>query len=120
MLRTFCRAKIHRATITDASLDYVGSMTIPRDLMERLDIQEGEQVTIANVNNGERWTTYAIPGKKKQFSLNGAAARLGCIGDKVIIMTWAQVNEQEARSFKMKVALMDEQNNVVEVLNERP
>jgi aspartate 1-decarboxylase len=113
MLRPFCRCKIHQATVTAASLDYVGSMTIPEDLMKRLNIMEGEQVEIANMNNGERWTTYAITGKKAgEFSLNGAAARLGQIGDRLIIMVFAQLDEKELKDFRMKVAFMDATNKV--------
>ena len=114
MLRPFCRCKIHQATVTGASLDYIGSMTIPEDLMHRLDIREGEQVEVANINNGERWTTYAIPGKRRgEFTLNGAAARLGQTGDKLIIMLFAQFDESELKSFRMKVAFMDANNDVV-------
>ncbi|MEK7751577.1 MAG: aspartate 1-decarboxylase, partial [Acidobacteriota bacterium] len=76
MLRTFCRCKIHHATVTHLRLDYVGSMTIPADMMKRLDIRDGEQVDVVNMNNGQRWTTYAIQGKRGEYCLNGAAARL--------------------------------------------
>ncbi|HYG75646.1 MAG TPA: aspartate 1-decarboxylase [Planctomycetota bacterium] len=114
MLRPFCRCKIHHATVTDASIDYVGSMTIPEDMMARLDIREGEQVEVANINNGERWTTYAITGKKAgHYSLNGAAARLGQVGDRLIIMVFAHLDEKEAASHRMKVAFLDAQNKVV-------
>jgi aspartate 1-decarboxylase len=113
MLRPFCRCKIHRATVTDASVDYVGSMTIPEDLMQKLDIREGEQVEVANVNNGERWTTYAITGKKAgEFSLNGAAARLGSIGDKIIIMVYCMLDEKELANYRMKIAFMNDKNKV--------
>jgi aspartate 1-decarboxylase len=113
MLRPFCRCKIHHATVTDASLDYVGSMTIPEDIMRKLDIREGEQVDIANMANGERWTTYAITGKEAgRYSLNGAAARLGAIGDKLIIMVYCLLDEKEAASHRMKVAYLDEKNRV--------
>lgn len=116
MLRPFCRCKIHQATVTDASLDYVGSMTIPEDMMRRLNIQEGERVEVANINNGERWTTYAITGKKAGgYSLNGAAARLGQIGDRLIIMIFAYLDEKEALSHRMKVAFLDEKNRVVKM-----
>jgi aspartate 1-decarboxylase len=116
MLRPFCRCKIHLATVTGASLDYVGSMTIPEDLMRRLDIREGEQVEIANVNNGERWTTYAIGGREPgRFTLNGAAARLGQPGDRLIIMVYAFLTDEELRKYRMKVAFMDEKNLVARV-----
>ena len=116
MLRPFCRCKIHQATITDSSLNYIGSMTIPEDIMRELDIREGEQVEVANINNGERWTTYAIPGQKHgHFTLNGAAARLGQIGDRVIIMIFAHLNEEEVKSFRMKIAYMDTHNEVIRI-----
>jgi aspartate 1-decarboxylase len=116
MLRPFCRCKIHHATVTRASLNYVGSMTIPAKLMKLLDIREGEQVDVVNINTGTRWTTYAITGKKDDdFSLNGAAARLGEIGDQLIIMIYALLNEEEARSHRMKVAYLGERNKVLRV-----
>jgi aspartate 1-decarboxylase len=116
MLRPFCRCKIHRATVTDASLDYVGSMTIPEDMMRKLNIHDGEQVEVANINNGERWTTYAITGKKSgEYCLNGAAARLGQVGDKLIIMVFAQLDEKEVQNYRMKIAFLDEKNRVVKM-----
>jgi aspartate 1-decarboxylase len=114
MLRPFCRCKIHHAIVTDASIDYVGSMTIPEDIMRKLDIREGEQVDVANVANGERWTTYAITGKKPNcYELNGAAAHLGKVGDKLIIMIYALLDEKEAASHRIKIAFLGEGNNVV-------
>jgi aspartate 1-decarboxylase len=114
MLRPFLRCKIHHATVTDASLDYVGSMTIPQDLMKKLDIEEGEQVEVANLNNGERWTTYALPGKKNGvFTLNGAAARMGAVGDKLIIMVYCLLNEQEVKDHRLKVAFLGEGNKLL-------
>lgn len=113
MLRPFCRVKIHRAVITEANVDYIGSMTIPEDLMARLDIREGEQVEVANVNNGERWTTYAITGKKAGvYTLNGAAAHLGKPGDRIIIMVFALYDEKEARNHRMKIAFMNDRNEI--------
>jgi len=114
MLRTFCRCKIHHATVTAASLDYIGSMTIPEDMMRRLNILEGEQVEVANMSNGERWTTYAISGKKAgEYSLNGAAARLGQLGDKLIIMVYAMLDEKEVQNYRLKIAFLDVQNKLV-------
>ena len=82
--------------------------------MRKLDIREGEQVDVANLNNGERWTTYAITGKEAgDFSLNGAAARLGQIGDRLIIMIYAQLDEKEVQAHRMKIAFMDAQNKLV-------
>jgi aspartate 1-decarboxylase len=116
MLRPVLRCKIHRATITDSSLDYVGSMTIPEELMRKLDIREGEQVEIANINTGGRWTTYAIPGKKENgFCLNGAAARQGQVGDKIIIMVYCMLDEKELKTYRAKVAFMDDKNRVAKL-----
>lgn len=117
MLRTVLHAKVHRATITDASLDYVGSMTIPRELMSKLDILDGEEVLIANVTNGQRWTTYAIPGDRPDgFCLNGAAARYGQPGDLVIIMVFAQMETAEARKHKARIAVMAPGNRVEKII----
>jgi aspartate 1-decarboxylase len=89
-------------------------MTIPASLMKRLDIREGEQVDVVNINTGARWTTYAIPGKKDgDYCLNGAAARLGALGDKLIIIVYALLNEEEARNHRMKVAYLGEKNKIV-------
>ena len=116
MLRPFCRCKIHQCAVTDANLEYVGSMTIPEDMMRLLDIREGEQVECANIANGERWTTYAITGKKAgEYCLNGAAAHLGKVGDRLIIMIFALLDEKEAQNHRMKVAFLDEKNRVVKM-----
>lgn len=117
MLRSVLHAKIHRATITDASLNYVGSMTIPRELMRQLDILDGEEVLVANIANGLRWTTYAIVGEEPgRFCLNGAAARYGQPGDLIIIMVFAQMDQAEARTHKAKVAVMGEGNRVEQII----
>ncbi len=88
-------------------------MTIPEDLMHRLDICDGEQIEVANIANGERWTTYAISGKKAgEFTLNGAAARLGQTGDRLIIMVFAHLDDEELKNFRMKVAFMDAKNQL--------
>jgi aspartate 1-decarboxylase len=116
MLRPVCRCKIHHATVTDASVDYVGSMTIPEDIMKRLNIIEGEQVDVANVNNGERWTTYALTGKKAgDFCLNGAAAHLGKIGDRLIIMVYCMLDEKELKDYRLKIAFMDDKNRIARI-----
>ena len=113
MLRPVCRCKIHHAVVTSADVNYVGSMTIPGDVMKRLNIIEGEQVDVANVANGERWTTYALTGKMPgDFCLNGAAAHLGKVGDKLIIMIFAQLDPKEVESFRMKIAFMGPDNRV--------
>lgn len=121
MLRTMCRVKIHRARVNEASLNYIGSMTIPSDLMRKLDILEGEQVDVVNVQTGARWTTYAISGKKKRhFCLNGAAARLGAPGDILILMLYAQMDEAEARGHRIQVAHMRPDNSVARIVRGFP
>jgi len=116
MLRTMLRVKIHRAVVTEADLNYVGSMTIPKKLMQKLDILEGEQLDVVNINTGARWTTYAIPGAKADgFCLNGAAARLGAPGDRVIIMIYAQLDERELRQHRMQIAHMTDDNKVARI-----
>jgi aspartate 1-decarboxylase len=119
MLRTLLHAKIHRATITDASLNYVGSMTVPRDLMQKLDILNGEEVLVANISTGVRWTTYVIVGEEPgQFCLNGAAARYGQPGDLIILMIFARMDEAEARTHKAKIAIMGEGNRVEKIIEQ--
>ena len=108
-----CRVKIHRARVTETDPDYPGSMTIPERLMRELDILHGEQVDVVNINNGNRWTTYAIGGPDAaSFCLNGAAARLGRPGDLIIIMIYAQMEEAEARKHKINTAYMGAENRV--------
>lgn len=118
MFRMMCRAKIHRAILSEADLNYVGSMTIPRDILSKLDILEGEQVDVLNVNTGARITTYAITGEKSgYFCLNGAAARHGQPGDVLIIMVYALMEDAAARKHKMKIALMNPDNTVEKFVN---
>ncbi|MDR1847897.1 MAG: aspartate 1-decarboxylase [Bacteroidales bacterium] len=96
------KSKIHRVSVTEADLNYIGSITIDLDLMDAADILENERVYVVNLNNGERFDTYAIKGERGSgvICLNGAAARLAQVGDKVIIMTFATMEREEARSFK--------------------
>ncbi len=116
MLRTMFKSKIHRATVTEANLNYVGSITIDRDLLEAADILEYEQVQVVNINNGARFETYTIAGPAGSgvICLNGAAARLAQPGDLVIIISYAQMDEAELASFQPKVVLVDAQNRIVE------
>lgn len=88
--RTYLRAKIHGIKVTDKNLRYDGSQSLPPSLMEKTGIKPGEQVHVVNVNNGQRWITYAITGKEGECVLNGAAARLGEVGDELIVMAYAQ------------------------------
>jgi len=115
MQRTLCKGKIHRATITQADLNYVGSLTIDEELLERGDILPYEQVHVVNVTTGARFVTYAIKGERGSgtICLNGAAARLGHVGDIIIIITYGQFDDEEARRHEPKVVLVDENNKVI-------
>lgn len=117
MLIEMLKGKIHRARVTQAELNYVGSVTIDRTLMDAVGILEYEKVQIADVDNGERLETYVIAGEAGSgvICLNGAAARCVSTGDKVIIMAYAQVTPEEAQSFKPKVVFVDEANRPVRV-----
>ena len=105
MYRTMCKSKIHRATVTGADLNYVGSITIDPVLMEAADLLEYEQVAVVNVNNGARFETYVIPGSEGEgeICLNGAAARLAHPGDKIIIISYAQYDEAELSTYEPRV-----------------
>lgn len=114
--RTMLKSKIHRATVTDANLNYVGSITIDRDLLDAADIRPYEQVAVVDINNGARFETYAIEGPRGggDVCLNGAAARLVQPGDLVIILTYAQYDEAELGDFEPTVVHVDERNGQVE------
>jgi aspartate 1-decarboxylase len=118
MLRTLVKAKIHRATVTQADLNYVGSLTIDLDLMELCDIIANEQVHIVNVTNGHRMVTYAIEGERGSgvMCLNGAAARHGQKGDIIIVMTFGHFAPEEARRWKPQIVVVDEANSPIEML----
>ena len=111
------KSKIHRATVTQAELNYVGSITIDETLMEAAGIFEYEKVQIADVDNGARFETYVIAGEKGSgiICLNGAAARMVSTGDKVIIMCYAQMTPQEAKENPPKVVFVDEKNSITSV-----
>ena len=110
-------SKIHRATVTDANLNYVGSITIGEELMEAAKMRVGQKVEILNINNGERFSTYVIEGEagKKDICLNGAAARKAQVGDRIIIIAYASISEEERCKFKPRIVLVDENNNIDEV-----
>ena len=110
MIRTMMKSKIHRATVTDADLSYEGSITIDRNLIEMADLLINEKVEIYNCNNGARFSTYVIPGEEGEICLNGAAARHVHRGDIVIIVSYAQMETEEARNFEQKIILVDEKN----------
>jgi len=111
-MRTMLKSKIHRARVTGVHLDYEGSIAIDRDLLAEADILPHEQVHILNLNNGQRFTTYAIEGEKGQVDLRGAAARLAQKGDIVIILTYCQMQDEEARSYEPRVVYVDEKNRI--------
>jgi aspartate 1-decarboxylase len=114
MLRTMCKSKIHRATVTGADLNYIGSITIDPELMEAADLLEYEQVSVVNVNNGARFETYVIPGERGrgEICLNGAAARMVHPGDKVIVISYAQYDEAEMERYRPTFIFVDEQNRI--------
>ena len=112
-------SKIHRAVVTDANLEYVGSITIDKELMEAAKLRVGQKVDIVNINNGERFSTYVIEGErgKRDICLNGAAARKVHKGDKIIIIAYASMELEEADKFKPSIVIVDENNNIVEELS---
>ncbi|MFZ5646145.1 MAG: aspartate 1-decarboxylase [Bacillota bacterium] len=117
MFITVFKSKIHRATVTEANLNYMGSITIDRDLMKAADILPNEKVQIVNNNNGARFETYVIPGQPGSgvICLNGAAARLVQPGDSVIIITYAMMSMEEASSFSPTVVMVDRDNRIAEI-----
>lgn len=119
MILTMLKGKIHRATVTQAELNYMGSITIDKTLMEAAGIIENEKVQIVDNNNGARLETYVIPGKRDSgiICLNGAAARLVQPGDKVIIIAYAQMDEKEAKEYKPKVVFVNDDNSIKEITN---
>jgi aspartate 1-decarboxylase len=114
MQRIMCKGKIHRAHITQAELYYEGSLTLDTTLMDAAGMLPYERVQIVNVNNGSRFETYLIPGKKNSgvVCLNGAAARLGAVGDQVIIISYAIYNEEELKKFKPLKVFVDKNNKI--------
>lgn len=116
-MRTMLKGKIHRATVTQADLHYEGSITIDRALMEAADILPFEQVAVLDVNNGARLTTYAIEGERDsgQICINGAAAHLVDAGDIVIILTYSDMDEIEARNHRPSLVYVDEKNRIVRI-----
>lgn len=121
MIYTMMHGKIHRATVTEANLNYVGSITIDEDLLDAAGILPGEKVQIVNNNNGARLETYTISGKRGSgvICLNGAAARCALEGDIVIIIAYAQMDEKEAKALEPKVVLVDKQNHIVKNFEEK-
>lgn len=117
MYRYMLHSKIHRATVTQADLHYVGSLTIDMDLMEAADLLPGQQVDVVDVDNGNRLTTYAIEGERGSgiLCINGAAARLISPGDTVIIIAYASMSDEDARTHDPNVVFVDKDNRIIEV-----
>lgn len=121
MIRTMMYGKIHRARVTEANLNYVGSITIDVDILDAVDILPNEKVAIVNNNNGARLETYVIEGERGsgKICLNGAAARLVQVDDVIIIMNYVQVTNEEAKNLSPKVAVMNERNEIIEMIHEK-
>ncbi|WAA13738.1 aspartate 1-decarboxylase [Fervidibacillus halotolerans] len=119
MYRMFMKAKLHRATVTEANLNYVGSITIDEDLLDAVGMAPNEKVQIVNNNNGARFETYIIPGKRKSgtICLNGAAARLVQPGDVVIIISYCLLRDDEVKHHRPKVAILNKRNEIVEMID---
>lgn len=120
MYRTMMKSKIHRATVTEANLQYVGSITIDAALMEAVDILPNEKVQIVNNNNGARFETYVIPGERNSgvICLNGSAARQVQVGDQIIIITYAMLTDEAARQYQPKVVFVDDENHQIKLASE--
>lgn len=118
MLLTILKAKLHRATVTEANLNYTGSITIDRHLIDESGLLPHEKVQIVNINNGARFETYVIEGPRNSgiICLNGAAARLVQPGDKIIVMAYVQLTPEEAKGFEPKVLLLNDDNTILERL----
>jgi aspartate 1-decarboxylase len=117
MMRVILKSKIHRAHVTEANIDYEGSISIDKNLMEAADILPYEQVQVLDINNGARLTTYAIEAEPDsgEIGIQGAAARLVSVGDKVIILSYCQVEDEQAHNFAPKLVYVDENNNIAEI-----
>ncbi len=115
MLIQICKSKIGHARITEADLRYEGSITVDADILDAVEIIPFEKVDVLNLNNGNRFETYAIAGKRGsgEFCLNGPAARLGLVGDEIIVLSYALAEPQEAKSIKTKIVFLDEKNKII-------
>ncbi|BAK48182.1 MAG: aspartate 1-decarboxylase [Lachnospiraceae bacterium] len=119
MFITMLKGKIHRAVVSQAELNYVGSITVDEDLLDAAGIMEYEKVQIVDVNNGERFETYTIKGERGSgmICLNGAAARCASVGDRIIIMSYAQMTPEEAKEIKPSVVFVDDDNHISRITN---
>ena len=113
---TMLYSKLHRATVTDANLNYVGSITIDQNLLDAANMRVGQKIDIVNINNGERFSTYIISGERDSgdICLNGAAARKVHVGDKIIIIAYASMNEKEADEHKPKIVILEDDNTIAQ------
>ena len=114
MMIEMLKSKIHRATVTEADIDYTGSITIDPALCDAVGLREFEKVDVLDIDNGARLTTYVILGEPGEICVNGAAARLVQRGDRVIIVSYAQIESAEAETFRPKIVILDDDNRVVE------
>ncbi|HLF18308.1 MAG TPA: aspartate 1-decarboxylase [Candidatus Omnitrophota bacterium] len=112
MFIEFCKSKIGHGHITEAQLHYEGSITVDEAVLKAADIIPGEKVEVLNMNNGNRFTTYAIAGKTGEICLNGPAARLGLVGDQVVILSYAIMDPKEAKTAKTKIVYLDQNNKI--------
>lgn len=117
MIISLLKSKIHRAVVTEANINYVGSITIDKDIMDEANLYEYEKVHVVNINNGKRLETYIIAGErgKGDICLNGAAARLVHVGDEVIIMAYCQIKEKNVAEHKPKIVFVDKKNSITEI-----
>ncbi len=113
MLRSFLRAKIHNATVTASNLSYEGSITIDEEIINAAGILPYEQVMISNLNNGERFETYVIPGKGGEICLNGPTARKGIVGDKIIIFSYGYLEDARLKGFTPNIVRLDDKNRII-------
>lgn len=113
-------SKLHRATVSDANLNYVGSITIDEDLLDAAKLRVGQKVEIVNINNGERFSTYTIKGERgsKDMCLNGAAARKVEVGDKIIVIAYASYHTDELKNYKPTVVILNDDNSINNITNE--
>ena len=113
-MRIMLKSKIHRPRVTEVNIDYEGSITIDRKLMREADILPYEQVHVLNLNNGARFTTYALEGESNEICLNGAAARMAVKGDIIIILSYCHVKDEEVSAFSPRLVYVDANNNIIE------
>jgi len=109
------RAKIHKATVTESNLSYEGSLTLDREIIKKAGILPYEQIMVSNLNNGERFETYVIPGKKGEVCLNGPTARKGVVGDKVIIFCYGYIEDRNTQGFNPRIILLGDKNKIIGV-----